>query len=176
MMDEKNRPEYIEKPKINYSLIRVIVRVVISLILIFSTPILINKYESATTTTVDPILSLTELGFEDSNTEKSRISDIKFEGTEGKEYYLTLYSNHYIEITITNLENKTIANQYFEEKVADNYQSYASRKNSCTVQGCYIPRLNFEKIVDHVIPVDLTEWDVDRGYSTTDINVELLKK
>ena len=154
-------------------LTHILIRIIVSLIIIFSMPILVPKLKTVNKTEVDPIITLIDLGCKDSDTNTSLVGQAKFHDNIGKAYHLELYGSAYVDIMMYEWESKEIAKEHYKDEIALARQEYFSRTTGSAFSNNVVPKIPYDKAIEYMFPVDLEEWNVDAGYSTTDIHTDI---
>ena len=131
----------------------------------------INKEE------LSPIINMEDYGFKEFKVYDSLLGKAKYDDHIGSAYQLNLNcsddsDSYYIEVMIYEWEDYEIAEEYYKNEVELVRQEYIRRVGNGSYYDSYVPKLPYDKAIEYMFPVDLEEWHVDEGYSTTDIHTE----
>lgn len=157
---------------------KIIIRFFIALIVIFSTPLIYPKIKTINKEEMNPIIDIKDYGFKESNIYESLIGQAKFNDSIGNAYHLDLTceddSNSYsIDVMIYEWENEEIAKEHYQNEVENILQEYTQRKSGSAFANTHVPKISFDRAVHSLVSLDTDEWNIDEGYSTTDIHTEI---
>lgn len=132
----------------------------------------INKEE------LRPIINMEDYGFKEIKVYDSLLGQAKFNDHIGDAYQLKLNcsddsGSYYIEVMIYEWEDHEIAEEYYKNEVELVRQEYIRRVGDGSYYDSYVPKIPYDKAIEYMFPVDLEEWNVDEGYSTTDIHTDI---
>lgn len=151
-----------------------IILLIVSILVFYNYPSIrkINKTE------IDPLISVKDYGFTDIEIYESLLGQSKFDDEIGEAYHLDFHcydesNSYYVDIMTYKWENQEIAQQYYENEVELARQEYIRRVGEGSYFDSYVPKLPYKKVIEYMVPVSLDEWDVDEGYSTTDVHSEV---
>lgn len=132
----------------------------------------INKEE------LNPIIKIEDYGFKDVKIYDSLLGQSKYINEIGEAYHLDLHcadnsNSYFVDVMIYKWDNKEIARNHYENEIELARQEYVRRVGKGSYLNSVVPKIPYNKAIDYMIPLDLNEWNIDEGYSTTDINTEI---
>ena len=150
-----------------------IILLILSIFIFFNYPSItkINKEE------ISPIINMEDYGFKEINVYDSLLGKAKFDQNIGVAYQLNLNcsddsDSYHIEVMIYEWEDEIISKEFYKNQIEKVRQNYLKRISGSAFSDTIIPKLSYDKAIEYMFPVDLEEWNVDEGYSTTDIHTE----
>lgn len=132
----------------------------------------INKEE------LSPIINMEDYGFKEIKVYDSLLGQAKYDDHIGDAYQLNLNcsddsDSYHIEVMIYEWEDEIISKEFYKEQIEKVRQNYLKRISGSAFSDTIIPKLSYDKAIEYMFPVDLEEWNVDEGYSTTDLHTEI---
>ena len=151
-------------------ILRAILSILFSIGVVYMSPKLMhmNKEE------IDPIIKIEDYGFTDIEIYDSLLGKSKFENKVGMAYRFRFdctdsSNSYYISVMTYEWDDNEIARKHFEDQIEKVRQDYIKRISGSLFSETIVPKLPYDKAIEYMFPVDLNEWNVDIGYSTTDI-------
>lgn len=132
----------------------------------------INKEE------LSPIINMENYGFTNIEIYDSLLGQAKFDKHIGNAYQLNLNcsddsDSYHIEVMIYEWEDESISKEFYKNQIENVRQNYVKRTSGSLFSDTIVPKLPYDKAIEYMFPVDLNEWNVDAGYSTTDIHTDI---
>lgn len=151
-----------------------IILLILSIFIFFNYPSIqkINKKE------IEPIINMEDYGFKEIKVYDSLLGKAKYNKALGKAYHFNIgcsdeLNSYWIDVMIYKWEDDEISEEHYKDEVASAHQEYIRRTSEGSYSNSVIPKIPYEKVIQYMYPVDLEEWNVDEGYSTTDIHTDI---
>ncbi len=157
---------------------RIIIRFILSILFSIGVVYMAPKLMRMNKEEIEPIIKIEEYGFVDIKIYDSLLGKAKFNNDIGGAYHLDFHcedkSNSYlVDVMIYEWKDKTISKEFYKDQIEKVRQKYLKRTNGSAFSDTIVPKLPYDKAIEYMFPVDLDEWGVDEGYSTTDIHTEI---
>ena len=145
---------------------------ILSIFIFFNYPSIkkINKTE------IDPLIPMQDYGFKEIEIYNSLLGKSKFNKEYGQAYHFNVscddeFNHYWIDAMVYKWEDNEIAEQFYKEEIELVRQEYVKWSGKASFSDTVVPKIPYEKAIQYMVPIDLTLWNADAGYSTSDVTI-----